>query len=238
MGSPDSVEERGYDERPHAVRVDPFFLSKYELTQDQWKRWTADMPAEYPPGTERVGVRSTELHPIESVSWIECNRVASLLGLALPTEEQWEYACRAGSEVRYGFGDSGEALENRENVADDAFRTLWSNRGLGPKAFAAWNDGFALHAPVGSFEPNRFGLHDMHGNVSEWTASRYDPNYGLAEGDPGFIPVEPAKKLNRVARGGNYYWDPSNARAATRQPLRPGNLNQTIGVRYSRPLDR
>jgi len=239
MGSPPDEPNRAWDERQHSVTVEPFFLSKYETTQAQWERAMGTNPSEFPPGTVRLEVEFTGAHPVECVTFSDCSRLAARLGLVLPTEEQWEYAARAGSSTAFEFGREPSSVEMKENLGDRSLDKLTVSRGQSLRPGSApWDDRFPLHAPVGVFAPNRFGLHDISGNVAEWTSSRYDPNYGLVEGDPGYITVEPAKFLNRIARGGNFYWGPDYTRIAIRQPIRPGTQNFTLGVRLARPVDR
>ncbi len=154
----------------HVVSLDAFFLSKYEMTQGQWLHVTGRNPSVYVADNFNVewnaqGKGWSALHPVEQVSWIDCNRRMNELGLSLPTEAQWEYGCRAGTASVYWSGDAPETLQDVGNV-QDAFGGLHGGRKGVP--FETWNDGNTIHAEVGSYRANPFGLHDVHGNVEEW----------------------------------------------------------------------
>jgi formylglycine-generating enzyme required for sulfatase activity len=151
------------------------------------------------------GFDQTDDHPVVNVSWHDavafCEWLSRKEGAEyrLPTEAQWEYACRAGTTTHYYNGDDPEALVRVANVADAALR----------KQFPQWdyplkgNDGYAFTAPVGKFRPNRFGLHDMHGNVWEWCADWYDKHYyqlKVRDDPPG-----PRHGRLRCLRGGCWY---------------------------------
>ena len=122
---------------------------------------------------------------------------------------QWEYACRAGSPGRYGFGDD----EGR----------------LGEYAWYSGNAGGSTH-PVGQKQPNRWGLYDMHGNVWEWCEDVWHASYGGAPGD-GRAWSEGGDSTYRVLRGGSWFYDSMNTRAAYRYWHRPGYRDQLYGVR-------
>ena len=120
----------------------------------------------------------------------------------LPTEAEWEYACRAGTTTRYYSGDDPETLAKVGNVADAAVKAKFPDWKFTIKA----NDGYVFTAPVGKFKPNAFGLYDMHGNAWQWCADWYGPEYyakSLADD-----PTGPASGNGRVLRGGSWYYRP------------------------------
>jgi len=152
----------------------PFLIGKFEVTQAQWLRIMGTNPSLYAAGATLVKKVSglhpdyvvTDLHPVESVSWTQCQEFARRVGLALVAEDRWEHACGAGVTTRWIWGDQVESLEGKVNLADWSAETF---RAPG----MPWDDGYATHAPVGSYPPNAFGLHDMDGNVAEWCESWY-----------------------------------------------------------------
>ena len=152
------------------VELEPFFIARHELTQGQWERLSGgEKPSHFAPPfqTPDMDAPIDASHPVENVTWSRCAELVAEFGLMLPTTEQWEYACRAGSETRWFCGTQIESLEGFGNVLDlSTGVTVW--RG----ARVAWDDGYILHAPVGSYPANDFGLFDVHGNVWEWTRTR------------------------------------------------------------------
>ena len=178
MGSKNGLLE---DERPvHKVTITkPFYMGVYEVTQAQWKALMGDNPFYF----------KGDALPVEQVSWEDCQRFLAKLNqragqgriCRLPTEAEWEYACRAGSTSDYCFGD------------DDR---------LGDYAWYPRNSGYKTH-PVGQKKPNAWGLYDMHGNVWEWCSDWYDAAY-YAE-SPGKDPKGPSTGQERVVRGGSWF---------------------------------
>jgi len=218
------------------VTLAPYFLSKYELTQGQWLRLAGRNPSYY-ASDGRVGEKSTTLlHPVEQVSWEDCvgeRGWIGRLGLALPTEAQWEYGCRAKTTTPWWTGAEKETIVAGGNLADQFCRT----KGGPPQwKYEAWNDGHMVHAPVGSFAANAFGLHDTMGNVWEWcrdgfpnrSASNVRNEDGLR--DSGLSP------RYRVSRGGSFGDEASSARSANRDRDAPEDRNNNLGVRPSRRI--
>jgi formylglycine-generating enzyme required for sulfatase activity len=150
MGSNESTGEK----RAHKATITkPFYLGKYEVTQEQWQAVMGDNHKSYFKG---------EKNPVERVSWEYCQSFVKTLGekvpgyaFRLPTEAEWEYACRAGSTNEYCYGDNEEEL--------------------GQYAWYGKNSGGKTH-PVGEKKPNAWGLYDMHGNVTEWCQDQYLSN--------------------------------------------------------------
>jgi len=128
----------------------------------------------------------------------------------LPTEAEWEYACRAGTTTRYSHGDDSEGSAKVGNVADAAFEAQFPEL----KGVIKASDGYAYTSPAGSFLPNPFGLYDMHGHVWEWCADWYDPAYYAAS--PEADPAGPAAGEKHVFRGGSCRSNAWISRAACR----------------------
>jgi len=183
--------------------------------------------------------RSDAKRPVETVSWEDamefCKKLSSLPAEAganrryrLPTEAEWEYACRAGTTTPYYHGDDPEGLARVANVADATAKETLS--------FSDWTtiqsrDGFVLTAPVGSFRPNAFGLYDMHGNVWEWGADRYECRaYSAPTADD---PIGTATGQRRVERGGGWDADPGGCRSAVRDRDFPEWRDYVLGFRVA-----
>src|SRR5690606_223374 len=125
--------------------LSPFFLSKYELTQGQWLRSSGANPCSYPPSSEFGGKITDLRHPVEQVSWEDCQRVLPRAALQLPTESQWEYGCRSGTSTPWWVGREREKLREAANLADAFCK---ANGGAASWQYEAWDDGYTAHAPV------------------------------------------------------------------------------------------
>jgi formylglycine-generating enzyme required for sulfatase activity/serine/threonine protein kinase len=213
-----------------------YFLSKYEMTQGQWERFAGRNPSHfgpnnYDPDWNRAGKGWTALHPVEQVSWIECDEVLRRLGLGLPTEAQWEHGCRGSTSTVYWSGNNPASLRDAGNVADQYARLHleggWS------VAYEAWDDGNTASAEVGSYRANDLGLHDMHGNVAEWCRDWYSTTGRFAPGD-GERLVNVASI--RVFRDGSYYDVAAESRAARRHSDTPVFRFNLLGVRPARAV--
>ena len=227
----------------HEVRLSPFFISKYEMTQAQWLRLTGENPSHYTPETYREtefrrGV--SRLHPVEQVSWQRSVEVLGWFGLELPSEAQWEYAARGGTRTPWSTGIERESLEGCVNLADQAAargRALWASIADWPELDDSW----ATHAPVGTFEPNPFGLHDVHGNVYEWCLDSYEDGFYDAVADlrePRRDPVCRSSDEQVVCRGGSFKSNAAAARSAMRTSAGWRTAaNDDLGVRPARKLD-
>jgi formylglycine-generating enzyme required for sulfatase activity/serine/threonine protein kinase len=219
----------------HEVTLSPYFLSKYEMTQGQWLRFTGANPSGYAPG-KRFGDKTSSLSsPVEQISWPECARTLGRLGFALPTEAQWERAARGGTSSVWWTGDDPHTLEGAANLAD---RYCKQNSGPPSWSYEDWlDDGWTVHATVGSFAANPFGLHDVVGNLLEWCADEYDASaYGrAAETDPA--PAAGSEGL-RVYRGGAFQGNASVARSAYRGFVAPESPRSDLGVRPARAIER
>jgi formylglycine-generating enzyme required for sulfatase activity len=184
MGSAFSETPRDYDEGPeHRVKITkPFYLGKYEVTQGDWLKIMGSNPSHF-KGNQRL--------PVERVSWDDCQEFLSRAGdgLRLPTEAQWEYACRVGTTTPFHFGNT---ISTEQANYDGNYPY-----GDGPKGVFREKT-----MPVGSFPPNAWGLYDMHGNVYEWCQDWYDEEY--YEKSPEEDPVGPDGGGGRVLRGGSW----------------------------------
>ena len=221
MGSPDSDKDPFFTGKPqHRVRITkPFCLGKYLVTQGQYERVMGKNPSWFSKsggGKYNIGKQDTSQLPVESVSWEDAAEFCKRLSekekkeYRLPTEAQWEYACRAGSTTRYCFGDD--------------------ELGLGEYAWYTKTWGFQSH-PVGQKKPNAWGLYDTHGNVSEWCSDWYDDGYYV--GSPTNDPTGPATGLGRVTRGGSWYAPARGCRSACRFSGPPGERDYGLGFRVS-----
>jgi formylglycine-generating enzyme required for sulfatase activity len=201
MGSPDGV---GYDsERPrHEVTIAPFFMSRFPITQEQYQALMCKNPSQ----------SKGEKRPVECVTWHDaiafCKELAGKESrrFSLPSEAQWEYACRAGTETAFYFGETISA----EQVNYGTNKSGTTN--------------------VGIFPANKFGLHDMHGNVWEWCADYWHENYQGAPTD-GSAWITTSKDSTRLLRGGSWFYYPDDCRSACRDHNSPDFQNLNIGFR-------
>ncbi len=219
------------------VTLDPFFISKYEMTQGQWLRFTGTNPSFWNPRRHAFdGKKISLLNPVDTVSWDDCNVVLWRLGLVIPTEAQWEYSARAGTQTIWWTGNDKESLHGTVNLADSALKR---NPGAGDlENYESWlDDGYITHAPVGNFRPNAFGLHDTGGNVAEWCRDVYEW-YGR-----GFLKKNDGEQLGlsvreRTFRGGSFEDTAFRARSAFRYGADPDEKGPVGGVRPARVLMR
>ncbi|MEM7205011.1 MAG: bifunctional serine/threonine-protein kinase/formylglycine-generating enzyme family protein [Planctomycetota bacterium] len=192
-------EARVYD-RPHAVDLDPFLLSKYEMTQAQWLRITGRNPSLL--AADKVqGI--TWLHPVEGLNWAIATRVLSHLELGLPTSAQWEWACRAGTDTAFYAGPSIADLAGHANIAGREARDIVNPHMTPDDDFA---DPFELHAPVNALAANSFGFHHMAGNVFELCKDWYRRNayeFPVLPGT-GERAIERSHAGMRMLRGGSF----------------------------------
>ncbi|RJG07649.1 formylglycine-generating enzyme family protein [Noviherbaspirillum cavernae] len=174
-------------------------------------------------------------HPVVNVSWNDAVAMAKWLSekegvtYRLPTEAEWEYAARAGSRTRYHSGDDPQSLSMAANVFDADAQADWVRWS---KFALASRDGFAFTAPVGSFAPNAFGLHDMHGNAWEWCADWHDDAYYAQS--PRDDPQGPSTGTVRVRRGGSWHTWAFYARSSYRNWNAPDTRYTLVGFRLVR----
>jgi formylglycine-generating enzyme required for sulfatase activity len=214
--------EMGFsDKTRHTVTLtEGFYLGQYEVTQSQWEKVKGNNPSWYKGGDR----------PVERVSWTDvtsfcdkltaseraAGRLPARMTYQLPTEAQWEYACRGGTKTTFSFGD--ELTAKDANYAYDGFGT-----------------GLQRTSDVGKYPANGWGFHDMHGNVLEWCADWYGAYPTGAVSDP----VGPADGSARVARGGSWYITANLARSAYRLRHVPAFGDYSLGFRLSlRPASK
>jgi sulfatase modifying factor 1 len=210
MGSPTSEVDRGSDETQHRVTLSAFKMSEYEVTFEQYDLF-CEATGREKPSDEGWGRGN---RPVINVSWHDATAFAEWMGCRLPTEAEWEYACRAGTTTPF---NTGENLTTAQANYD----------GNSPYFKNAKGEYREKTLPVGSFAPNAYGLYYMHGNVWEW-CSDWWANYQTAAQTN---PTGPESGSNRVYRGGSWRNFARNCRAAYRNSSRPGYLNDSIGFR-------
>lgn len=262
MGSPADEENRGDDEGPqHEVEVAPFWMGKCEVTWDEYEIWMFNLdiqrretqklqPTELDkvadaitrptkPYTDMSFGMGKEKFPAICMTQLAaktyCQWLTAKTGhyYRLPTEAEWEYACRAGTTTPYSFGEDAAALDDY----------AWSFE----------NSDDAYHEVAGK-KPNPWGLYDMHGNVAEWCLDKYDPEFYAKSSKDGLAVapfIAPTGPYPQVARGGSWYDDPEMLRSAARRasekswkvqdPQLPQSIwyftdAQFVGFRVVRPL--
>ena len=210
MGGDKKLEQAEDHETPrHLVKISKaFFMGKYEVTQAQWSEMMNNNPSEF----------KDDIRPVERVSWNDVQAFIQKLNTKeetnkyrLPTEAEWEYASRAGSESSYGFASNANILSQyawyRKNSADETH-------------------------PVGQLKPNAWRLHDMHGNVHEWCQDWFDRKYYSQS--PSNAPLGPSSGLAKVLRGGDWESEDWYCRCASRSLSSPNRRSNRLGFRLIR----
>ena len=199
MGSPESEKYHQDNALQHEVTLTkPFYMGKYEVTQEQWESVMGNNPSSRTKGAKL---------PVTNVSWEDCQEFIKKLnektsgGYRLPTEAEWEYACRAGTTTAYSYGDN--LTKSDANIDGDSIKA------------------------VGSYRPNAFGLYDMHGNVWEWC----NDWYGSLQDGEVTDPKGAATGISRVLRGGSFNNNESKARSSNRNNNTPTNRGTDLGFR-------
>jgi formylglycine-generating enzyme len=196
MGSPEGI---GYpNEHPrHAVNVDDFYMDTTEVTQSEYTKVMNINPSHF---------KECSTCPVENVSWNDAAAYCGKVGKRLPTEAEWEYACRAGSTGA----------------------NYWGNDKIEYYAWYAKNSEQKSH-PVGQKKPNSLGLYDMIGNAWEWCSDWYDSTY--YEKSPLRNPLGPDSGMHRVFRGGSWASDAVSLRSSSRDGAVPEDVNTVFGFR-------
>ena len=238
MGMSPGDTEAGWDEKPaHEVTITKaFYLGRTEVTQEQWMKVMGKNPSEFQKWSnaeldrviakyieegltkqeaqEKAGTKSNNLltasNPVEKVSWDDCQKFCAKTGMKLPTEAQWEYACRAGvRKPRYGELDQIAWYENNSN---------------------------STH-PVAQKASNALGFYDMIGNVYEWCQDWYEGNYYKSCEDGVVDPTGPAQSASRLLRGGGWVNNSLCCRASRRSYNAPVFIYGSFGFRVARTAD-
>lgn len=258
MGSRDTEPNRREGEKQHAVKITkPFLLGKYEVTQEEYKKLMNTNPSWFSPdggGADKVKTLDTKRFPVDRVSWFDaiefCNRLSkqdgyepyykladvtreegtireakvTILGgngFRLPTEAEWEFACRARTTSAFHYGAASTGAES--NV-----------KAVPPTGYAAPPRKPDLNrtTTVGSYKPNAWGLHDMHGNAAEWCEDWYDRDYYGKS--PKSDPKGPGTGTHRILRGGSWLVSNASCRSASRFFHTPNEATYYCGFRVAR----
>ncbi len=186
---------------------------------------------------QQPGFEQGHDHPVVNVTWHDAMALAKWLSqkegvtYRLPTEAEWEYACKAGTQTRYPHGNDPQALVRWANVFDASATPHWIR--WQDKALAG-NDGHAFTSPVASYPPNAFGLHDMVGNAWEWVSDHYADNYYKTS--PAIDPQGPNAGHLKVRRGGSWHTWPIYARCSYRNINAPDSRYTLLGMRLLREV--
>jgi formylglycine-generating enzyme required for sulfatase activity len=243
IGGTDNLKEYISGEAPRhkVILSQSVYLAINEVTQAQYEQVMGLNPSSFAAsggGKDSVAGLDTTGHPVETVSWNDAAEFCAKLsereklkpvysrtgdtvtilstggGYRLPTEAEWEFACRAGTTTRFSSGDQDESL----------FQVAWIG-----------SNSHGVSHPVGELQANQFGLYDIHGNVWEWVQDWWGPTYySHFQGEPAIDPGGPASAgSQRVIRGGSWYNQISNCRASRRNVFEPTNGRGSIGFRLA-----
>ncbi|MCL2271679.1 MAG: formylglycine-generating enzyme family protein [Treponema sp.] len=237
MGSPGNEVNRNSDEFQRQITLGPFFIGKYTVTQAEYERIMGKSPSRFKKEGDNL--------PVENVTWFDaiefCNKLSELEkltpvyaitgtgnertvswnrnanGFRLPTEAEWEYSCRAGTNTAFNTGNNVGTYE-----ANYDGKSPYNNNAAGAY--------IRKTVPVGSYQANEWGLYDMHGNVWEWCWDWYGNYAAGAQTNP----IGPASGTYRVLRGGSWFDGGRNLRSAARFNYYPGNRNYFFSFRIAR----
>ena len=224
MGSPNTEKERENEESPqHQVSIPGFYLAKTLVTQAVWQNIMGNNPSHF-KGNDQL--------PVDSVSWLDamdfCEKLSQKTGRAyrLPSEAEWEYACRAGTSTPFAFGET-----ITPNVANYNGNFVYAGAAKGVYR--------SKTTPVGTFPANLFGLYDMHGNLWEWCLDEWADSYNGApvDGSPRGNIISRDKNQQRLLRGGSWINDPRNCRSADRHRWSADFRDKSFGFRIVLPQD-
>jgi len=218
----------------HQVHLDPFLISKYEVSQAQWLRLTGENPSTYTPERFKGLMKADLRQPVESLHRGKARRALFPFGLTHPTEAQWEYVARAGTSTPWWTGSDPESLCGHENISDISLRALPLSFGR-EMQWTQFDDGYPLHAPIGAFAPNPWGLHDVLGNVSEWVLEAC-ADYAWP------VDVGTGERMDRqtpghLSRGGCFLDAGTAARVTRRRGFQSSATRAEIGIRPARSIE-
>ena len=262
MGSPDSDKDAQDNEKPqHEVTITKdFYLGKFLVTKKQFARFLeakggyeteaeadgkggwgfdgADFKQDKKFSWRDPGFAQTDDHPVVNVTWKDakafCEWAASATkqGVSLPSEAQWEYACRAGTRTRYCTGNAAESLRGSANIADQSAKAKFP-----VSATADFDDGYVFTSPVARFRPNPFGLYDMTGNVCQWCSDYCDLSLSGYENADKVDPENVKASDGSVVRGGSFSSPPKLCRVASRTRFPLAGRGVWVGFRVCVHLD-
>jgi formylglycine-generating enzyme len=263
MGSREDADAMEWEKPRHHVRItQAFYIGAYEVTRGQfrlfadeagylteaekdgrggfgWDEQTGRWNQAQKYSWRNTGFDQTDDHPVVNVTWNDAVAFAAWLSrketmtYRLPTEAEWEYACRAGTTSDYSFGDDPEVLASTGNVVDATLTEKFPNWHIGEPIKA--RDGFVFTAPVGAFRPNAFGVFDMHGNVAELCSDAFREDY--YKNSPTDDPEGASSAEARALRGGSWRYDHGFARSADRNGQSPTVRSNEMGLTRS-PVPR
>ncbi|CAI2719509.1 formylglycine-generating enzyme family protein [Nitrospina watsonii] len=210
----DHCEQKWFNDEapPRRVYVDAFEIDIHEVTQRAYRKVMNNNPSRF----------TGDDLPVENVTWHEANAFCNKVGKRLPTEAEWEKAAKGGVRTIYPWGNEMES--GRANFCDAACDKRWKEE--------PFQDGYEHTAPVGSFPPNAYGLHDMAGNVYEWVQDGYD--YAYYQHAPAQNPKGPRAADMKVMRGGSWINYSTGVRPADRTPTDPDERLNFAGFRCAR----
>jgi formylglycine-generating enzyme required for sulfatase activity len=229
----DELGRSDYESPQHSVTIQPFCMGKFAVTKAEWRSVAALPKIKLDLNAEPSGCESNDHCPVERVSWEEavefCDRLSQKTGkyYRLPSETEWEYACRAGTIAPFSFGGM-----IRTNLANYRGTDLEYDGMVEPGFYGQGDRGIYREktTDVGRFPPNAFGLYDMHGNVYEWCADHWHPNY-LGSPIDGSAWIDADSSPDRVIRGGSWKMMPRDCRAASRSHYTFTKRKNDLGFR-------
>ncbi|HGE69349.1 TPA: formylglycine-generating enzyme family protein [Candidatus Poribacteria bacterium] len=244
MGS----DDEGYNARPaHTVYLDAFYIDMYEVTNAQYRKFIQATGRKEPEGYKLIDDAKFDYEewgfkpwsdpnfnapdmPVVCVSWEDANAYAKWVGKRLPTEAEWEKAARGGLVgQKYPWGNNLPPTSKVGNLADISFRKAFNSLPI----IEQYNDGWTYIAPVGKFPPNKYGLYDMCGNVSEWCSDWYDENY--YSNSPKQNPKGATSGIERSVRGSSWaFWEPDMLYNSMRGYLEPQDAYNFVGFRCAK----